>query len=66
MADHQRGAGPLAQQFDKLAVQDIDSFSQFFERHSILVLRLTVAAAMSRRPGKLQGSELNQSCGGVG
>ena len=37
VANHQRGAGPLAQQFHKLAVQYIDSIPQFFERHSILV-----------------------------
>ncbi len=39
MTNHQRGAGPLAQQFHKLAVQNIDLISQFFQRHSILVLR---------------------------
>ena len=39
MTDHQRGARPLAQQFHKLAVQGIDLISQFFQRHSILVLR---------------------------
>jgi hypothetical protein len=38
VADHLRGACPLAQQFDELAVQSINLISQFFERHSILVL----------------------------
>ena len=37
MADHLRGAGPLAEQLHKLAVQSIDLNSQFFQRHSILV-----------------------------
>ena len=39
MTDHQCGAGPLAQQFHKLAVQNIDLVAQFFQRHSILVMR---------------------------
>ena len=39
VADHLRGAGSLAQQFHKLAVQNINLVSQFFQRHFILVLR---------------------------
>jgi len=34
-----RSAGPLAQQLDELAVQSINLVSQFFQRHSILVLK---------------------------
>ena len=41
VADHLRGAGPLAEQLDQLAVQGIDSDSQFFQRHFILVLLAT-------------------------
>jgi hypothetical protein len=37
-------AGPLIEQFHQLAIQLIDSFSQFFQRHFILVVRL--------RPGR--------------
>ena len=33
MADPLRGAGPLAQQFHELAVQFIDAYPQFFDRH---------------------------------
>ena len=44
VADHLRGAGPLAEQLNELAVQLIDSISQFFQRHFILVVRL--------RPGR--------------
>jgi hypothetical protein len=36
---HLRRAGSLAQQFHKLAVQNINLVSQFFQRHFILVLR---------------------------
>jgi hypothetical protein len=32
-----RGAGPLAEQLNELSVQIIDSNSQFFQRHFILV-----------------------------
>jgi hypothetical protein len=37
VADHLRRAGSFAQQFDKLAVQNINLISQFFQRHFILV-----------------------------
>ncbi len=36
MANHLRGACPLADQLNELAVQDIDSHSQFFDGHCIL------------------------------
>jgi hypothetical protein len=39
VANEQRGASSLVEQFHELAVQDIDSIAQFFQRHSILVLR---------------------------
>ena len=45
VADHLRGAGSLAQQFHKLAVQNINLFSQFFQRHFILVLKTPALAA---------------------
>ena len=37
-----RGAGPLAQQLHKLPVEHIDPDPQFFNRHSILVMRPAV------------------------
>jgi hypothetical protein len=33
------GAGPLADELNELAVQNIDSITQFFQRHFILVSR---------------------------
>ena len=36
VADHLRGACPLAEQLDQLAIQLIDSDSQFFHGHCIL------------------------------
>ena len=50
VADHLRGACPLAQQLDKLAVQHIDSDSQFFERHCILVTAANQLSAISSQP----------------
>ena len=47
MADHLRGAGPLAEQLNELAVQFIDSISQFFQRHFILVLRPSPVAVQA-------------------
>jgi hypothetical protein len=52
VTDHQRRAGALAEQFNELAVQDINSFSQFFKRHLILVLRFAHEARLKRVPTK--------------
>jgi hypothetical protein len=52
LADHLRGAGPLIEQVNELAVQNIDLFTQFFERHSILELEQLSAFSrqLSARP----------------
>ena len=39
VAHQLRGARSFAQQFHKLAIQNINLVSQFFQRHFILVLR---------------------------
>ena len=45
VTDHQRGAGSFAEQFDELAIENINLQSQFFERHFILVIRELPAAS---------------------
>jgi hypothetical protein len=39
MTDLLRGACPLAQQLHQLPIQNINVIPQFFQRHSILVVR---------------------------